>query len=56
MYIVKKVRILSETATAIAEYSDYMANVWVGKGISCRAFLKSKEVLSESFKVVYKLV
>ncbi len=44
MYIVKKVRILGETATTIVEYSDYMANVWVGKGTSCRAFLKSKEV------------
>jgi len=43
MYIVKKVRILSETATVIVEYSDFMA-IWVEKGISCRAFLKSKEV------------
>lgn len=44
MYIVKKVRIISDSAAVIAEYSDYMTNVWVGKGISCRAFLKSKEV------------
>lgn len=46
MYIVKKVRIISDSAAVIAEYSDHMANVRVGKGISCRAHLKSKEVIT----------